>query len=171
MSLNASQSRIIKSGRFDWRLLDKNRREIRRGSFKNGMTTAGLTAALSVELGAGTQVTAWYMGLVDNSGWTAFAAGDTMGSHSGWVELTDYDEATREALTFAAASGGVINTSAAAEFTLNASVAIKGAFITSISTKGGTTGTLRATGAFSNVQNFTSGQIFQINYSSQNSAG
>jgi hypothetical protein len=134
-------------------------------SFKNGVTNAGLNHALSIELGGGTQVGTWYMGLINNAGFSSLAAADTMASHAGWTELTSYAEATREAISFAAASGQAITTSAVCEFTINATVAVNGAFINSVSTKGGTLGTLFAHGSFTSVQNLSSGQLLRVDYS------
>lgn len=136
------------------------------GEFDNGMTTVGLNALATAELGGGTQYTTWYMGLINNSGFSALAIGDTASSHTGWTELTSYDEANRPSLTFGAASGGAIATSSVCTFTISATVAIKGAFIISNSTKSGTTGILRATGSFSSVQNMVDNDVFTVNYSS-----
>ncbi len=139
---------------------------VAKGEFDNGMTTVGLTALASTELGGGTQYTTWYMGLISNSGYSALAVGDTASSHSGWTELASYDEATRPSLTFGAAAGGIIATSSVCTFTISATVAIKGAFIISNSTKSGTTGILRATGIFSSVQNLADNDVLTVNYSS-----
>lgn len=142
---------------------------VRRGRCKNGVTTAGLTHILNTQFAAGTQVTQWYFGVIDNSGFSALSASDTMGSHAGWTELgsaggaSKYDETARQAwsptVTAGSASNGTVAT-----FTMNASVACYGAFITSSSTKGGTTGTLWATAAFSSVQNLVSGQTLKLTY-------
>jgi len=137
---------------------------LRREVIDNAATTAGLNHLLATEYGGGSQVSAWYMGLVNNSGFSTFAAADTMGSHSGWSELTGYSESTRQEWVEAGASGGIMGTTTVATFTANATIAVKGAFLTSDSTKGGTTGTLAATGAFSNVQNLTSGQTLRLSY-------
>lgn len=174
---NALQGHIIKSGRFDWLAFRRRKSgtllEMDRGSFRNGMTTQGLTAALAAELSNGTRVSTWYMGLVNNSGFSAFDPDDTMASHAGWSELTEYDEATRETLVFGAPAGGVVATSAFCEFTINATVAIKGAFITSVATKADNTGILRATGAFTggSVLNFADDGVLQLSYVATNTAG
>lgn len=153
-------------GLFTWQLHDKHGVVIDQGSFPNGMTTVGLNALASAELGGGTQFTTWYMGLIDNAGFSALAIGDTAASHTGWTELTGYSESTRQALTFGSPSGGIIATSSPCSFTANTSIAVKGAFIISNSAKSGTTGILRATGAFGSVQSLSSGQVLAVNYSS-----
>lgn len=86
--------------------------------------------------------TTWYIGLIEDTGFTGFTAGDTMASHGGWTECTDYDEGTRPEWTEGAASGQAITNSTPIEFTMNASKTIKGFFLTNDNTKGGTTGTL-----------------------------
>ena len=68
-------------------------------SFHNDITNAGKNALLDSFFRNQTQPAAWYFGLVDNSGFSAFAAGDTMSSHSGWTEFTTYSDSTRVAWT------------------------------------------------------------------------
>lgn len=78
-------------------------------------------------------------------------AADTMASHSGWTEVTDYTESDRPALTLGSVSGqSVSNTASKAVYTINATVTIGGAFITTDDTKGGTAGTLYGVAAFTN---------------------
>lgn len=132
--------------------------------FANAPTTAGLNAMLSVTFAGGSQTGTWYFGLVNNSGFSAFAASDTMSSHSGWTELTDYSESVRQEWAEGTPASGILGTTTVATFTINATVTIKGAFVTSSSTKSGTSGTLWATGAFSSNQSLTSGQTLQVTY-------
>lgn len=115
--------------------------------FHNLVVTAGLNDLLDKTFKASAYTASWYVGLTD--GTPTFAAGDTMASHAGWVEVTDYDEGTREALTLGTVSSGSVNNSASkAEFTINATTTVGGAFVTTIGTKGGSTGTLYGGGAF-----------------------
>lgn len=115
----------------------------------NLVVNAGLNHILSATLAAGSQITAWYVGLTASS--PTAAAADTMGSHSGWTEVhATYDEATRPAWTAGSVSSqSVSNTAAKAQFTINGSVTVGGAFLTSVNTKNGSTGTLFSVGAFS----------------------
>ena len=89
---------------------------------------------------------AWYIGLYGAAASNDPAAGDTMASHAGWTEVTDYTEATRPAATFAAATTAdpsvITNSASVAVFSINGTTTVGGAFLTSNSTKGGTTGTL-----------------------------
>lgn len=132
--------------------------------FKNGMTNVGLNAILNVVFVAGSQVTTWYAGLIDNAGFSALAVGDTMSSHGGWVESTAYSESVRQTWGAGTSTAQSTTNATVMTFTLNATVTIKGAFINSVSTKGGTTGTLMATGSFATARAFTSGQALKLTY-------
>lgn len=114
----------------------------------NIVVNAGLDYLLDAGLHGGSQITTWYLGLT--SATPTVAAGNTMGSHAGWTEVTAYDEATRVTWVEGAVSGqSVSNTASPADFTINANgTDIGGAFLTSVNTKGDTTGTLYAAGAF-----------------------
>jgi len=110
----------------------------------NLIVTTGVNAILDGGFGTAT----WYMGLTDNS--PTPNAADTMASHAGWAETQNYTEATREVLSFSAASSGSKATSADAQFNIDTGGdAVGGIFISSSSTKGGTTGTLFSCAAFS----------------------
>jgi hypothetical protein len=136
-----------------------------RERIKNGTTKVGLDDALAVQLGGGTQKTTWYLGLIDDAGFSGLAATDTMASHSGWSESTAYSESVRPTWSPGAVSGQIIsNSGAPATFTANANVTIRGAFLVSNSTKGGITGTLWATGTFSVTQVLVSGQALKVTY-------
>lgn len=131
----------------------------------NLITTAGKNKLLDTAFQGATQITQWYMGLIDNAGFSANSASDTMGSHTGWTEFEDYDESTREAWTVASASGGSIsNAASVAEFTINDSGVLKGAFITSNNTKGGTTGTLWSSYFFNGTVTVVSGDVLKLTY-------
>lgn len=105
-----------------------------------------------------------YVGLTD--GTPTVAAGDTMSSHAGWAEVTNYDEAARPGYTAgAAASGSVDNSGSVAQVTINATVTVGGAFLVTDNTKGGTTGVLLAVVAFDGGdESLTSGQVLEITY-------
>lgn len=114
----------------------------------NLVTNAGKDDLLDKYLKGSAYTAAFYVGLTD--GTPTPAAGDTMASHAGWTEVTDYDESTREALTLGTVSSQSVDNSASkASFAINGSVTVGGAFITTDSTKSGTTGTLYSVAAFS----------------------
>lgn len=113
----------------------------------NLVVNVGLDYALDSGVGAGTQITSWFLGLTD--GTPTVAAADTMASHAGWAEVVAYDEAARPASTFGAVSSQSIdNVGNEAVYTMNASSTVGGAFLTSDNTKSGTAGTLFSVGAF-----------------------
>lgn len=87
---------------------------------------------------------AWYLGLITGPGsGTTIAAADTLASHSGWTEDTNYT-GSRKAVTFGAATEAdpsVINNSgSAAVFSISDTTTIAGAFLASVNT--GTSGVL-----------------------------
>lgn len=115
----------------------------------NLVTTQGKNDMLDKYFAGSAYTAAWYVGLIDNASYSAISANDTMASHGGWIENQEYDEATREAVSFNAASSGSKAASTYTEFTIDPTGAtIKGAFLTSVSTKGGTTGILYSAAAF-----------------------
>lgn len=131
--------------------------------FANGITDVGIHYLLEAGFRDGAKITAWYAGLIDNAGYTGVAAGDTMSSHTGWTEIsTQYDEATRQTLSFGAAASRAIT--ASVSFTMNDTKTIKGIFVTSVNTKGGTTGTLWSTALFSSPPGLVSGNVLTANY-------
>jgi hypothetical protein len=151
-------------GEFVCEIYDVDGTYLRTVKATNGITDAGLANVVSVEFAAGTQITAWFAGLIDLASFSALANADTMASHAGWIENTNYSESVRQTWS-AVASGPTVTNSAAMVFTINATVTIKGAFIVSNSTKGGTTGTLWATALFDvGDQQLISGQTLKIYY-------
>lgn len=130
----------------------------------NGIVDVGVNSLLDVTFRNQTQIASWYMGLVDNSGFTAYANSDTMSSHSGWGELTAYSEATRPQWSPAAASARAVSNSTPIDFTINGSGTVKGVFITSNNTKSGTTGTLWATASFASTVPVINGDVLKVTY-------
>jgi len=127
--------------------------------FSNIVVNVGKIDLLTQYFKGSAYTAAFYLGLVDNAGFTTYAPGDTMSSHAGWAESVAYSNATRPAVTFgtATASGGSSNpgvagtgtlVSNAVTFNINATATILGAFLTTDSTKSGTTGTLYSAGSF-----------------------
>jgi hypothetical protein len=134
----------------------------------NGIVDVGLNHILETEFHSGAQITAWYIGLVDNSGFTAFNTADIMSSHAGWSETSAYGEANRPAWGAGAASGRSITNAVTSDFTMNNTLTVKGLFIcggTVADTKGGTTGTLWSAAAFSSTIAVVSGDVLKITYS------
>ncbi len=133
--------------------------------FLNGITNEGLDAILDIMFHADTQITVWYLGLIDASGFTALADADTMASHAGWSEFTTYTEATRPIWPEDAASSQSITNTTLADFSITGAATLKGAFLPSNNTKGGSTGILWCTALFSDGDlGVTSGDTARIKY-------
>jgi hypothetical protein len=131
---------------------------------KNAATTEGLTHLLSSTFAAGSQVAAWYMGLISSSGYTGVDDSDTMASHAGWAEATGYSSATRPQWTPLAVAAGIATNSSEVVLTATASLSVRGFFVTSVSTKGGTTGTLWSTALFSTARSLVAGNGLRLRY-------
>lgn len=113
---------------------------------------------------------AWYLGLYGAAASNTPAAADTMSSHAGWTEVTDYSQSTRPQAVFGAATTAdpsvISNTSSVAVFSINATTTVGGAFLTSNSTKGGTTGILFSAGDFQSPgdRSVVSGDTLNVTY-------
>ena len=112
----------------------------------------------------------WYLGLYGAASSNNPAAGDTMASHAGWTEVTDYSQSTRPAATFGAATTAdpsvIDNSGSVAVFSINNTVTVGGAFLTSNNTKGGTTGILFSASDFQapGDRNVVSGDTLNVTY-------
>jgi hypothetical protein len=111
----------------------------------NLVVKAGLQDMVATYLDAGTQITTWYVGLITGPGsGTTIAADDTLASHAGWTEFTDYSGSRKAAVfgTATTADPSVINNTASpASFSISgAGGTVAGAFLASVDT--GTSGVL-----------------------------
>ena len=138
---------------------------------KNLVVNVGLQYMAGTALdGSTTRITTWYLGLYGAAASNNPAAGDTMSSHAGWTEVTDYTEANRPTATFVAATTAnpsvVTNSASKAQFTMNNTVTVGGAFLTSNNTKGGTAGTLFSAKDFSSPgdRSVVSGDVVLVTY-------
>lgn len=111
----------------------------------NLVVNVGLQDMVNTYLDAGTQITTWYLGLITGPGsGTTIAAGDTLLTHGGWTEFTNYT-GNRKTATFSTpttADPSVTSNSASpASFAITgAGGTVAGAFLASAAT--GTTGIL-----------------------------
>ena len=129
----------------------------------NGVTNGGLDNILEVAFNAGTQITIWYLGLINDP--ATLAVADTMAAHAGWTENTAYTEANRITIAFdTAASQAVANGTTSADFSINGAGTIHGVFVPSINTKGGSTGFLWATAPFAAPLAVTGGDLLEVTY-------
>jgi hypothetical protein len=114
----------------------------------NIVVTVGKNEILD-KAAAGSGYTAtWYMGLISSASYTTgVVAGDTMGTHGGWLEAgaanaPTYSQANRVTTAWSAAAGGAKSLSSALTFSITGTGTVKGGFITTVSTKDGATGIL-----------------------------
>lgn len=153
-------------GKFQIEHRDKNGNLLGIYDITNGITNVGKNYILDVMFNDGTQIAnaSWFVGLINDSGFTALADADTMSSHAGWSELTAYTEANRPAWGSGAAASQSITNSTPITFSPNATNSVKGLFIVSNNTKGGTSGTLWATALFSSSVPVNNGDSLKCTY-------
>lgn len=133
-------------------------------TIKNLVVTVGKNYMLDQTFTGSSYTAAWYMGLVDGATSPTYAAGNTMSSHSGWTEFTDYSASTRPAPSWGSASSGSKATTATA-YSISGTGTVAGAFMTTDSTKSGTTGTLFSAGNFSGGSRaVASGDTLNVTY-------
>ena len=134
------------TGLFEIKCHDKDGNLKWQAESKNLVVNAGLAYMAGTALTSVTQITSFFLGLYGAGASNTPAAGDTMASHAGWTEDTNYSNGTRVAATFVTATTAnpsvVTNSASPAVFNINGTTIIGGAFLTSGSVKGGTTGTL-----------------------------
>lgn len=155
-------------GRFAVTCVDKNGKEKWSQEFNNGITDEGIAYLLDLGFhGDNDDITTWYCGLIDNTGFSALDAGDTaaqIGGTNGWSELTAYTEANRVEWTEGATASRSMTNAATMDFSMNATNTVKGIFIVSSNTKSGTTGTLWSTAAFSSNASVENGDTLKVTY-------
>lgn len=121
-------------------------------SCKNLVVNQGLQDKNTQYFKGASYTAAWYLGLVDAAGFTAYAAGDTMASHAGWTETTAYSGANRGTVTFGTATTAdpsvITNSASPTQFSITGTVTIKGAFLTATADKTTNTGVLFSVSSF-----------------------
>jgi len=129
---------------------------------ENVVTNEGLDDILEKYFNGSSYTSDHYVGLTD--GTPTVAGGDTLSSHAGWTEITDYDEANRVALSMnAASSQSIDNNGSEATFSINATVTIGGAFVATVNS--GTSGTLLSVAAFTGGdRSLQSGDTLNVEY-------
>jgi len=149
-------------------------------SFPNLVNAVGKELMLDTLLkGSSYTVVGPYLGLISGSGST-FSASDTMSSHSGWTEFTNYTvggSAVRGTAVFASATStgttpSNVTTSAATAITYTITGGggtVGGCFLVTgsgaSSTQGNTGGTLYSAGNFTTAKVTTAGDTVSVTYS------
>ena len=144
-------------GRYEIECIGPDGRLKWREVIDNVVATVGKNLMLDTALaGSAYTVTGPYMGLISSTSWSAVAAGDTMASHSGWLEAGGANAPTysgnRKTAAWSSASAGSKSLSAALSFGITSTGTVKGAFLVygsgASATKDDTGGTLWSAGAF-----------------------
>lgn len=163
--MNAVEEKLQVHGHFHFVMKDADGNVVSEWDSPNTIMNLGRNKILDTAIGGATQIATWYMGLIDNAGFSAIAAADTSASHAGWTEYTGISNSVRPTYSpAAAASQSITNAASVAVFTSNSTGTVKGAFIISNSTIGGATGTLLCVAAFSATQPWVSGNTINATY-------
>lgn len=124
---------------------------------ENLVVTAGRNDILDKYYKGSTYTAAHYVGL---KGTGSIAAGDTLASHAGWSEITDYS-GNRKTLTMGTASSGSIdNVGNVASFSITGTATVAGAFVATVAT--GTSGTLVGATDFGASRAVLSGDTLEV---------
>ncbi len=167
---SATEGRAQGGGVFHFQCFDKDGNLKWEDKAHNLVVNVGLKDMNEKYFTGSAYTATWYLGLVNNSPSPTYAAGDTMSSHAGWVESTDYTQATRPAATFGTSTTAdpsvITNSSSVAVFSMNGTVTIAGAFLTSNNTKSGTTGTLFSASTFQSpgARSVVNGDTLNVTY-------
>jgi len=108
--------------------------------FPNGITNEGKDQLLNTQFDAATQITTWYLGLIDDDSFTALADTDTYDeidqAGNGWDEFTDYTDAgngdsttTRPVWNPDAAASQSISNGTVVVFDITATGTVEGLFL------------------------------------------
>jgi hypothetical protein len=145
-------------GRYEVECIGVDGRLKWREVIENVVATVGKNLMLDTAFaGAAYSVTGPFMGLISSTSYSAVSAGDTMSSHSGWLEAGGANAPTysgnRQTAVWSVASAGSKALSAALSFAITSSGTVKGAFLCygsgALNTKDNTGGTLWSAGTFS----------------------
>jgi hypothetical protein len=128
--------------------------------FHNLVVTAGLDAILDAAFKTGLTSPAWYIGLVNDASFSAYTVGDTLASHSGWLETAGYS-GNRKAFTPGSISAGsVSNLGSPAVFTMNTTVTVRGAFLANAAS--GSSGILYGVGDLSAPRSVIAADVLSV---------
>lgn len=152
---------VTPSGRYKFVLEDKDGNVKCEGEVDNLVVNQGKNHWLGVQFSAQTQITTWYMGVVDNAGFTSEVAGDTLASHAGWNEFTGYS-GSRPQWTAGTPSSQSVTNASQVQFTMTAGGSIHGIFVCSVAS--GTSGVLWNTSDFGSPVSINVGDVLKVTY-------
>jgi hypothetical protein len=137
-------------------------------TFHNLVVNQGLQDMNSKYFSGSGYSAAWYLGLITGPGaGNTYAAADTLASHAGWTENTNYT-GNRKSVTFGTATTAdpsvITNSGSPSSFTMNTNAqTIAGAFLSSVDT--GTSGILFSEGNFTGGDKVVdSGDTLNVTY-------
>jgi hypothetical protein len=149
-------------GTFHFQCFDKDGNLKWEDSAKNIVVNTGLQDMNTKYFKGSSYTAAWYIGLVTGpASGNTYAAADTLASHAGWTEDTNYSGGNRATATFGTATTAdpsvIDNSGSVAVFSITGTTTVAGAFLTTIQDNTDNVGLL-----FS-VSNFTGGDRAVIN--------
>jgi hypothetical protein len=132
--------------------------------FPNGVVDEGMELMLDAMFNGTTSppTATWYMGLVDNSGFSTFADADTLSSHAGWNETTNYTGNRQQWNPDPAATRSVTNPTVVSFTIGSGGDVIKGIFVCTVAT--GAAGVLWATAAFASTVTTAATDVLKVTY-------
>lgn len=146
-------------GMFDVKCYDKDGNLRWREFISNMVVDVGIENMLDVYFHGAGQTSPLYIGLKDTG---AVVAGDTLASHGGWSEQSNYSGTRKEYEEAAATGKSTTNSANLASFTINNDATIAGAFIATVTS--GTVGTLFCASDFGTSRNAASGDSVTVSY-------
>ena len=163
-----SDDRVAGGGVFHFQCFDKDGNLKWEESTHNLVVNEGLQDMNTQYFKGSSYTAAFYMGLIVGPGsGTSYAATDTLASHAGWTEFTNYSGA-RKAVSFGSptsADPSVITTASAVSFTISSSGGVvAGGFLCNVSS--GTSGILFSEADFQSPGDRTvvSGDTLNVTY-------
>ena len=168
-SQGGNHESMVAAGVFTVTCMDKDGHEKWVEIAPNLVVNTGLQVMNTQFFTGSAYTAAWYIGLVNGtSASTTFSGGDTLATHVGWEENSQY-VGNRKAASFGAATladpSNINNSASAASFTMNATATIAGAFLANVAT--GTSGVLFSAADFQSPgdRSVVSGDVLNITYS------
>lgn len=166
----SAEQKVKGGGVFTIQCFDKDNNLKWESEAPNLVVNEGLQSMVNVYLDATTQITTWYIGLIQGPGaGVTVAAGDTIATHGGWTELTPGTaySGNRKAAVFGTATladpSVITNSASPADFNMLGSYTVGGAFLCSVAT--GTSGVLFSASTFTGGDaTVTNGDTIRVTY-------
>jgi hypothetical protein len=161
------ESRSGVGGVFHFKCYDKDGNLKWEDSTHNLVVNEGLKDLNDKYFSGSAYTATWYLGLVNASPSPVYDPTDTLASHTGWAETTDYS-GNRKAVTFGAATladpSVITNTAVPSQFSMTGTVTVAGAFLASVDT--GSSGILFSVSSFQapGDRNVVNGDTLSVTY-------